>query len=106
MSKVSELVNYKPSYIKYEKGVEKEIFYEVSFYCESNKLIHPNLKSVLKCDKCISELDRIEYEAKQRLKWFIDGYFTHNLGNTFSKITTEEICNTYNVKMSYFRPHL
>ena len=44
-----------------------------------------------------------EFEAKQRLKWFIDGYFIHNLGSLFSKISTERICELYNVELSYFR---
>ena len=44
-----------------------------------------------------------EYEAKQRLKWFIDGYFIHCLGSLFSKMSTERICELYNVEMSYFR---
>lgn len=106
MSKVQELIDYKPSFTKYEKGEEREVFYETSFYCEPNKLIHTSLKSVLKCGKCVSKLDLMEYEAQQRLKWFIDGYFIHNLGSLFSKTPTEQICKDYNIKISYFRPHL
>ena len=106
MCKVDKLINYKPSFVKYTDEGEKEIFYDVSFYCDANKLIHPNLKSVLRCDKCASVLDKLEYEAIQRLKWFIDGYFVHNLGSSFSSMTTEDVCKTYNIKMSYFRPHL
>ena len=44
-----------------------------------------------------------EFEAKQRLKWFIDGYFIHNLGSLFSNISTERICELYNIDLSYFR---
>ena len=44
-----------------------------------------------------------EYEGKQRLKWFIDGYFIHSLGSLFSKISTERICEIYNIDLDYFR---
>ena len=44
-----------------------------------------------------------EYEAKQRLKWLIEGYFIHCLGSLGSKMSTERICELYNVEMSYFR---
>ena len=47
-----------------------------------------------------------EYEAKQRLKWFIDGYFIHYLGSLFSKMSTERICELYNVEMSYFKKEI
>jgi len=44
-----------------------------------------------------------EFEAKQRLKWFIEGYFIHCLGSLFKDISTERICELYNVELSYFR---
>jgi hypothetical protein len=44
-----------------------------------------------------------EYEAQQRLKWFIDGYFIHCLGSLFSKISTERICEIYNIDLDFFR---
>lgn len=44
-----------------------------------------------------------EFEAKRRLEWFIYGYFIHCLGSLFSKISTERICELYNVELSYFR---
>jgi|688.fasta_scaffold94519_8 hypothetical protein len=105
MSKISKLIDYNPSYLKYSNGFEETFFYEVSFYCEPNKLIHPNLKTVLKCNKCITKLDKMEYEAIQRLNWFLDNYFNYNLEN-FSKLKTEEICEKYNIKINYFRPYL
>jgi len=46
----------------------------------------------------------MEYEAIQRLKWFIDGYYINNLGSLFTKLTTERICELYNVELKYFRP--
>jgi hypothetical protein len=51
-----------------------------------------------------SDLEKLEYEAKQRLEWFITGYFVHCLGRHFSKTTTETICERYNVELDYFRP--
>jgi len=45
-----------------------------------------------------------EFEAKKRLEFLIDGYFTHCLGTLFSKISTERLCEIYNVEMEYFRP--
>lgn len=52
----------------------------------------------------MSEINKMEYEAIQRLKWFINGYFNHCLGNLFHKISTERICELYNVELEYFRP--
>ncbi len=46
-----------------------------------------------------------EYEAKKRLEWFIDGYFIHCLGSSFANLTTERICELYNVELDYFRPY-
>ena len=78
--------------------------YEKSWYCNTNKLIHTNPKSYLKYPHCVSILDKMEYEAIQRLKWFIDGYYINNLGSLFTKLTTERICELYNVELKYFRP--
>tara|TARA_R110000772_G_scaffold17946_3_gene49944 strand:+ start:111013 stop:111186 length:174 start_codon:yes stop_codon:yes gene_type:complete len=52
----------------------------------------------------MTEGDKLVYEANQRSKWFIEGYFIHNLGNLFSKLSTERICELYNVELKYFRP--
>ena len=52
----------------------------------------------------MTEIDKIAYEANQRIKWFVDGYFILNLGNLFSKLSTERICELYNVEITYFRP--
>jgi hypothetical protein len=60
MTKIEELKNYKPYFFKFENGVKKKIFYEVSFYCNKNKIIHPNLKSVLKCKDCITIEDNFK----------------------------------------------
>lgn len=69
-----------------------------------NKIIHNNAISVLNCKYCISEIDKMEYEALKRLSWFIDGYMVHNLGSSFSNMKTEDICEIYNVDIKYFRP--
>lgn len=50
-------------------------------------------------------IERLEYEAMQRLNWFLDGYFIHGLGELFSKISTEKICELYNVQLNYFRKY-
>jgi hypothetical protein len=54
----------------------------------------------------LTELEKMEIEARRRLKWFIDGYFFHNLGASFATMSTEDVCEMYNVNMSYFRPWL
>lgn len=44
------------------------------------------------------------YEARQRCFWFINGYFQHGLtSELFSKMSTERICEIYNVDMEYFK---
>lgn len=104
--KVEELVNYAPTFQRVVDGEVEEFLYETAFYCNHNKLIHQNLRQVLNCENCVTKLDLMEYEAIQRIKWFTEGYFIHNLGSLFSKTPTEYICEKYNIKMSYFRPHL
>lgn len=50
-------------------------------------------------------IDEQLYEANQRMKWFIDGYFIHCIPSyMWSKLTTERIVELYNVEMDYFRP--
>lgn len=50
-----------------------------------------------------SIIEQLEYESIQRLKWFLDGYFINGLGGgLFTKISTERICELYNVDKSYF----
>jgi hypothetical protein len=77
---------------------------EIKWYCNTKKEIHSNTKQYLQCKNCISEIEKLEYEAMKRLEWFLDGYFIHNLGKSFSKIPTEDICKIYNIKITYFRP--
>lgn len=48
--------------------------------------------------------EKLEYEALRRLDFLIDGYFIHCLENKFSKLSTERICEIYNVELKYFRP--
>ena len=46
------------------------------------------------------------YEALKRLEWFINGFFIHGLsGEMMSKLSTEQICEIYNVDISYFKPN-
>ena len=100
MNKVQEIIEFNPGYESLKGFVE----YEKSYFCNENKIIHPNLKSVLNCKHCISEIDKIEYEGLKRLEWFIDGYNTHCLNSLFTKMSTERICELYNVELKYFRP--
>lgn len=56
-------------------------------------------------DSTAGVIEKLEYEATQRLKWFLDGYFIHGLGKLFSKISSERICELYNVELNYFKKH-
>ena len=50
-------------------------------------------------------VDEQLYEAKQRMRWFINGYFIHCIPSSmWSILTTERIVELYNVEMEYFRP--
>ena len=112
--RVHGLINYAPYFRKYnhkkknktpdeeENGVK--VFYEKLYYCNENKITHHSLKSVMSCKDCVSDFDLLEYEIRQRMKWFLDGYFTHNIGGNMSTTSTERICELYNVDMSFFRP--
>ena len=102
MNRIEEAVNYKPLANGYSVG--EPVHYETNFYCKEDNIIHSNVKSYTKCNKCFSDLDRSIYEAQQRMKWFLEGYFKHNLGKSFSNISTEDICKNYNVEIKYFRP--
>lgn len=44
------------------------------------------------------------YEAKQRCFWFIDEYGQHGLSpETFNLLTTEMICELYNLDINRFK---
>jgi len=50
------------------------------------------------------DLNSSLYEAKQRCFWFIDGIGKHGLTvELFSQMSTETICELYNVDINYFR---
>ena len=50
------------------------------------------------------DLEKEIYEARQRCLWFIEGFHLHGLDHKlFSSISTETICEIYNVDISYFR---
>jgi hypothetical protein len=44
--------NYTPYFYRYFGIFKKKIFYEVSFYCNENKIIHSNLKEKNNCKQC------------------------------------------------------
>jgi len=90
-NKVLNAVKYKPSM-------------DIRWYCNTKKEIHGNTKEYLRCKDCVSDLEKLEYEAIKRMEWFLNGYFVHCMGKLFSKTSTEDICRTYNIKLNYFRP--
>ena len=50
------------------------------------------------------DLDESIYEAKQRCFWFIDGYGKHGLSvELFNQISTETLCELYNIDINYFK---
>jgi len=50
-------------------------------------------------------IDEQLYEANQRMKWFINGYFIHCIpSHMWFNLKTERIVELYNVDMEYFRP--
>lgn len=52
----------------------------------------------------MNEIDKIIYEYTKRIEWFIGGIGIHGLTpELFSKISTERLCELYNVELSYFR---
>ena len=74
---------------------------------QNNNQINPDAQSlqVAVIDSTAGVIEKVEYGATQRLKWFLDGYFIHGLGKLFSKISTERICELYNVELNYFRKY-
>lgn len=49
-------------------------------------------------------LEESLYEAKQRCFWFIDGYGKHGLNSElFNQMTTEILCETYNIDINFFK---
>ena len=50
------------------------------------------------------DLESALYEAKQRCFWFIDKYESHGLSpDTFGVLTTEMLCELYNIDIDYFK---
>ena len=59
MSKLKEYIEFKPQYEKYVKGEGfMTLNYTTSFYCQTNFLIHPNLKAAINCPSCFTDEDR------------------------------------------------
>jgi hypothetical protein len=49
------------------------------------------------------DIDKMIYEAQQRLSWYINGIGIHGLSpELFSRLSTERIVEIYNVEMSFF----
>lgn len=49
-------------------------------------------------------IEEMIYEANQRMKWFIDGYFIHCIpAYMWANIPTERIVELYNVEEEYFK---
>lgn len=50
------------------------------------------------------DLESALYEAKQRCFWFIEEYEVHGLTpDTFGVLTTEILCEIYNIDINYFK---
>lgn len=51
-----------------------------------------------------SEIEDMIYESQKRLHWFIYGIGIHGLTpELFSKISTERLCELYNVELEFFK---
>jgi hypothetical protein len=49
-------------------------------------------------------MEELIYETKQRLSWFIEGIGIHGLSpELFSALSTERLCELYNVEIEYFK---
>lgn len=68
---IQEYIDYKPYFLKYNvKGYglfPKVIYYETSFFCNEQKIIHKNLKQVFSCKYCITE-EMIDEFGKQKFE--------------------------------------
>ena len=102
MTKIEEYTTYNPTFYWHDK---QKGSYDKSFWCNEHGIIHGSLKSKLKCKSCITEFDKLEHEYCKRIEWLFDNYRLYNISN-FSKITTEELCKKFNLKISHFRPWL
>lgn len=50
------------------------------------------------------DLEAELYEARQRCFWFIEGLGIHGLTpEIFGSISTERLCEIYNIEISFFR---
>lgn len=95
MNKIQEAILWRPLTGKLD-GSE----YEKAWFCNENKIIHSTFKQYLRCKHCISETDKENFEKEKR-----DSFFSwHYLGDSYSKTPLETICQSYNVKLEYFKP--
>ncbi len=54
----------------------------------------------------MKDIDKIFYEIQQRFKWWVNGIGIHGIsGDLFFNLSTERICELYNVEITYFRPN-
>jgi len=94
MNKIQEAIEWRPF-----TGIKNEE-YEKSWFCNTNKTIHANLKQYLNCKYCICESEKVEFEKIRRLLFFSN----HYLGDSYKDTPLDVICRSYNIKLEYFRP--
>lgn len=95
MNKIQEMILWKPLTGKLDNSE-----YEKSWYCNENKIVHSTFKQYLKCSHCVNENDKKDFE-KERRAFFLSW---HYLGESYLHTPLEIICQSYNVKLQYFRP--
>jgi len=59
-SKLKEYTDFKPFY---KNKKDEVVYYETSFYCQSNYSIHPNLKSAINCPNCFTDEERLMFKS-------------------------------------------
>ncbi len=84
-------------------GVHGMLGYTVRVPRSDNRLLNA-LKWDERVDPVMWQKVPTLFEAKQRCFWFIDGLGKHGLTvELFSQMSTETICELYNVDINYFR---
>jgi hypothetical protein len=50
-------------------------------------------------------MEKMFYETQKRVEWYIRGIGIHGLTpRLMSSLSTERICEIYNIELEYFRP--
>jgi hypothetical protein len=99
---IKDVFDWNPGFYDYKK--ECFVPYEKKWYCEENKIIHGSIREFTSCNSCISEIDRIEFEFLKRLQYMLENYEQKFYKTDFSKISTEQLCQTNKLKISQFKP--